>query len=251
MIQVIERVANILSLLGRESDLSLGEIAERIDVKKTALANILRSLLEIEYVEKGHAAKYRLGRGVIELARTRLREGTLSAVAQVEAESLRESLGETVVISRLIDGYRYIIAYSEAERQITVNSRFERRSSVYDAATGRILIAYAKPEEIQRIIEHHGEPGDSWPEAATIGEIPTAATRIRKKGIVVNRHRETISIAVPVLMENSEIAFAIGVSVPSYRVDTDLQNRIESGLVSAAKRVASILTTMPELSESM
>lgn len=106
MIQVIHRALSILEVIASspKEDLSLSEIADSLQLNHGTCANILKTLVNRNYVEQIGAKKgYKLGYMAYQLTNSYTYYAELKEIAKPLIERLRDSINETVILS-IIEG---------------------------------------------------------------------------------------------------------------------------------------------------
>src|SRR5262245_16526257 len=111
VIQSIERSSAVLRLLAAGPDrLRVKEVADALGLAKSTAHSILRSLDHVGFVEQDpRTARYRLGRGLLELGSDSLDANELRARALDWADTLAARSGEEVRIGVLDDGSTLVI----------------------------------------------------------------------------------------------------------------------------------------------
>ena len=149
MIQVIHRALSILEVIASspKEDLSLSEIADSLQLNHGTCANILKTLVNRNYVEQIGAKKgYKLGYMAYQLTNSYTYYAELKEIAKPLIEQLRDSINETVILS-IIEGGKRILLY-EAECTHEIQVRTTQESSVYKATTGRMILAHYSLKEL-------------------------------------------------------------------------------------------------------
>ncbi|MBM2617890.1 IclR family transcriptional regulator [Actinoplanes sp. LDG1-06] len=132
LIQSIERSSAVLRLLAA-GRLRVKEIADALDLPKSTAHSILRTLEHIGFVEQDtQSARYRLGRGLLELGDGGLDLNELRGRALNWADALAARSGEEVRIGALRD-----------DRVVVVHHVFRPDDSMQSLDTGRLLPPHA------------------------------------------------------------------------------------------------------------
>ena len=173
MIQVINRALNILEVLAQDpnKEFGLSEIAATTDLNAGTCANILKTLVLRNYVEQPNVKKgYKLGYMIYHLTRDNFYNTELINISKVAMENLRDSINETVILSIIKGNKRILLHESQCTHEIQVRTTNE--SSVYRATTGRMILSFYSPKELNDFIEKVGLPTeDEWPEVVVLEEM--------------------------------------------------------------------------------
>lgn len=227
MIQVLERAFAALTLLSKQ-DLGLTELADTLQLQKSTLHNILKSLETLGAVARTESGLYALGPKLIQLTEQQTRDLTLNLIAQHGVERLAGRIRQTVVVSVLRGEYRYHIANAAANPDVRVKVNLTEKKSPYNMCTGRILLAYLDEEALGAVVAARGMPGEEWPGIDSMGAMHAALGHIREEGITFdltpdNRWR---SMAVPVFGPDNENWAAMGVGMPEADFTDDNRERV-------------------------
>lgn len=131
MIQVIHRALSILETIASspKEDLSLSEIADSLQLNHGTCANILKTLVNRNYVEQvGTKKGYKLGYMAYQLTDSYTYYAELKEIAKPFVDKLRESINETIILSIIEGGKESCCMRPSAP----MKSRYEpRRSRVF------------------------------------------------------------------------------------------------------------------------
>ena len=220
MIQVLDRACDILELLADEPERARGlsEVAGPLGLNAGTCANILKTLVERDYVEQEAPKKgYRLGPMAYMLARRGPFGKDLLAAAEGAIRELAARVQETVLLVTLRRGRRYTLTEINGSRGIQVRSELTTDAHIYRTATGRLLLAYLSEPELDAVLAEHGMPGHEWTGVSTRAQLVRALGRIRRADMVVyETHADVTAMAVPVRERGQPVA-ALGLFLPTYR----------------------------------
>lgn len=248
MIQVIHRALSILEVIASspKDNLSLSEIADSLQLNHGTCANILKTLVNRNYVEQvGMKKGYKLGYMVYQLTNAYTYYAELKEIAKPFIDQLRENINETVILSIIEGGKRILLYEAECNHEIQVRTTCE--SSVYKATTGRMILAHYSPKELYYFTEKNGLPDDSsWPEVKNMQDLVTALEDIKTKEVeITSNSNHVVSLATPIYKKKTVIA-SLGIYLPDIRFDKAAKVRI----VKRLKETTSLLNQALEEQES-
>lgn len=234
MVLVVVKALDILEYIAREPSraYSLTEVAEGLNMNQATCVNILQTLVEKSYLEHlGRKKGYRLGPMAYNLTNNVSYSQHLVTAAKEVMENLTTRYNETSILGVIRNQKRFIIHLVNGDQDLQVRSRTER--SLYETATGRLLLAYLTPKERDNLIATIGLPPSLiWPEASTQAGLDTALTRIRAEELCVTRSpTHIIGLAVPIRKQKQVIA-SLSVFLPEIRCT----NQKEAELITALRR---------------
>jgi DNA-binding IclR family transcriptional regulator len=252
VIKVIAKTFDILELLEEHNRLSLKEVAEKTGNKKTTAANILRSLVDLGYLQQDVANNYLLSRKLYALGAANYKKDILAGVSEQVARDLAARIREAVVVAIYEKGERYTITESNvADQGIIVNTNMYKNVSIYNTATGRILLAFIEEAELNKLIRSKGLPKkEEWPEAVTRTNMVACLERIRQERLVkmVTHDGNVHALAVPVEGPDGTVWAALGVYLPIIRSKGIHLKNIVKGVVQTGQQMTRLLVDKGELS---
>lgn len=228
MIQVIHRALSILEVIASspKEDLSLSEIADSLQLNHGTCANILKTLVNRNYVEQIGAKKgYKLGYMAYQLTNSYTYYAELKEIAKPLIERLRDSINETVILSIIEGGKRILLYKAECTHEIQV--RTTQESSVYKATTGRMILAHYSLKELNYFTGKYGLPDkELWPEIKNTQNLVAALSEIRAKEVeITSNANHVVSLATPIY-KNKTIIASLGIYLPDIRFDETTKIKI-------------------------
>ncbi len=239
MIQVLERAVAALTLLSQQ-EMGLTELADELNLQKSTLHNILKTLESLDTVARTEDGRYKIGPKLMQLAERQTKELTLHLIAQHAVERLAGRVRQTVVVSVLRGAYRYHIANAAANPDVRVKVNLTEKKSPYNMCTGRILLAYLDDNDLTRIVEERGMPGDEWYGITDLSIMRAALAHIRDEEITfdLTPDQRWRSMAVPVFGPDNRNWAAMGIGMP----ETDFVGGNKDLVVSELKTASHFIT---------
>ena len=210
-----------MELLSPDKGVSLDRLTRSTGLNKGTLCNILKSLVELGYVQKDGNGTYITSKKFYALAQSYSPDSTLNELAEHYVKVIASETRESGVIAKLNDsGDIEIIAQEQFNRSVMVSSEVYKNLSLYGSVTGRILLSYQPEETLREIIKENGYPNEEWDNITNWDELQNSIAVIREKEMAVmeNKELEIKAFAVPVLDDNN-ICASLGLTVPISRLD--------------------------------
>jgi len=237
MIQSVDRAFKILECIAAEPERphSLSEIARTLDLHLATCRNLLKTMVELDYVaQEGRAQGYTLGPQAYLLAAHGPFRKDLVLLAEPLMAELAGRIGETVILVTLHRGRRYTLAQVDGGRGFEVRRDLVTDQDVYRTATGRLLLAHMPADELESFVAATGRPDRDWPEARTLRGMARALRKIRDDGLATTEvHSDVVGIACPV-REGQRVVAALGVFLPTFRFEGAHKEQVLAGLKEAA-----------------
>lgn len=218
-IQVISRAAAILNVLGSHPEgLSLGAIANEVQLPRSTVQRIVAALAEESIVRTEGAGGVKLGPMLLRLVSTIHTD--VIAIAQPYLQQLCNETEETVSLGRGSGRQIANIHYVIAERELRVVPKFGLNLPVYSTSAGRALLAMKSDQEIRLLVGETLEPATE----NTVRDIDTLLAKVaqvRSSGISMESGEtvlgvSTMSTAIDTILGH----YSISVLMPTERFST-------------------------------
>lgn len=246
MIQVIKRAFNIIECVADRGTLTLKEISDHAGIRNTTASNILKTLIDLGYLQKTAFNTYSIGGKMLTTAAKDIKRNTLLAFAESCIRDLSEQAHESVVFAVLHKGERCAIAEATYNQGVTVNTSMFQKTPIYSTATGMILLAYASDEEVKEIIEKNALfERNKWPGVRSQRDLSSAINEIKKGKYVVkviDNSPEVVGVAVPVVYPDGRLCASLGVYLPLGRFTGSHKREVVEKLIAAGERVSHFLS---------
>jgi IclR family transcriptional regulator, pca regulon regulatory protein len=247
--QSLERGLAILSAFTPDQPaLGISELAQRLNLTRSTTHRYVATLARLGYLDQDSATrKYRLGARVLDLGFSVLGSMELREIAAPHLRRLTDATGHTSNLAIRDDTDVILIdrirgrpgRYHHLEFSLHVGSRLP----AYCSATGKALIAFLPPPDLDRLLERI-ELVQRASRTITGREALLAELRkVRCTGIAVNDEEldnGLRSIAVPVRSRSGEVVAAVNVSIPWSPVAmSELVSQLGPTLQKTARQITS------------
>lgn len=240
MIQVVHRALNILEYIANdpEKPKALGDIAEDLELNAATCANIIKTLVVREYLEKLDKQKgYLLGPMAYRLSGNEgYRKGLVDA-AKDEMQALTKKTNENSLLCMLKNDMRIVIYKVTSENDLQANTSIEKR--VYDTSSGRLLVAMLPDDELEKFINQYGLPGkEEWDGVTDRLSMMRQVRKIRKDGYAIQTTKNQITgLALPVY-SRGRVQASLSVYMPAFRYSPAIKLEMVSQIKRAADRIS-------------
>jgi DNA-binding IclR family transcriptional regulator len=243
MIQVISKALDILELLAKEPEkvLTLSDIANTFNLNHGTCANIIKSLVDRNYIEKLPSKKgYKLGMMSYRLGGERDYKSALLKVAKPEMEILTNKYNENSLLTILQGNMRVAILRVNSENHLQAVTPTEKEA--YYSSTGRLLIALLSPEELDLFVQKYGLPKNQKSnKEISKTTFYAQLEELRRNGFAMLLPQDGIlGIAVPIY-EHDKVVASLSLYLPATRAAVPLQKKMLADLKLSAKRISSAL----------
>nr|WP_246476287.1 IclR family transcriptional regulator [Roseibium litorale] len=243
--KVSSTVAKALTLLEffseEEPELGLSELARRSGMDKAAVHRMMGAMAESGLVEQQADSRlYRLGAGVLRLARVRETAFPISSIVQPILEELSAATGETAHASLISGRALANIATCESRKGNRVSLVAGEILPFHCTASGLATLAYCSEKLLKSVLSRPLQaktPFTITDSAAILARLE----EVRKCGVSESdqtNEEDVHGIAAPIFDRAGLACGAVSVSTPSHRMTED-QRRLS---ITAVIRAAGLIT---------
>ena len=241
-IQSIERgFAVLLAFDAERPNPTLAELATATGLSRPAVRRILLTLQRLGYVQ-GEGTRWRLTPRVLSIGQHYSASHAMTEVAQPHLLDLAERTQESASLAAL-DGHEVVyVGRVPVRRIMSINVSLGTRVPAHATSMGRVLLAFAPPQELDRVIGESGLPAYTsrtiTDETAFRQELRT----VRQQGwCIVNGELEEglLSAAAPVRDQSGAVVAALASSTSAGRSDVArLREDVVPLVVRTANRIS-------------
>jgi IclR family acetate operon transcriptional repressor len=218
-VEAVEKALDVLEAFSGSEELALSEVCRRVGLRKSRTFRLLYTLVERGYLERGpDTSRYRLGAQLFERVSGVGRD--LRQLALPYMRRLHERFNETVNLGVLRGDEVLYIDIIETSRPFRMMATIGCRMPAVSTAMGKSMIA-------RRTEDAGSRQGRSSSPGGSVGEDPALAreiARVRKRGYAMDDEENepgVVCIGAAVLDASGQVAAAISVSGPSYRIKAE------------------------------
>lgn len=240
-LQSVDRALQVLELLASWGAGGVTELATEIGVHKSTAFRLLGALEAREMVQQDtERGKYRLGFGVVRLAR-RVNAGLeLSEQARPLTEALAQELGESINVAVMREHYAVNVVQSRGQASVVTQNWIGQLTPLHATSSGKILLAHLdRPTQAEQL----GRKLDRFTQ-----NTKTDARSLRRELDEIVRQGHAISygeleiglnaVAVPVLGEDGRVIAALSASGPAYRLSPERIGEVLDDVTESAAELS-------------
>ena len=212
-VQVIARAASILRALEQEvSGLSLGQIAQRVNLARSTVQRIVAALqAEKLLIAASPNGRVRLGPTILRLA-TSVRTDFVS-IARPFLAKLSSELGETVDLATVKQDHLVFVDQVIGSHRLRTVSAVGEMFPLYCTANGKAYLAELDRDAIEKLIGTTYER--RTPKTFTrLDRLLKDLMSVRQCGVAFDREEHTLGICAAGVVTRDPLGNAIAISVP-------------------------------------
>lgn len=217
----LDRALNVLLALAAGGAAGVTGLSRQLGYPKAATFRILRTLQPRGFVHFDPATQtYALGVALLELAgKVRGRE-SVADIACPYLVDLANQAGEQAGLAVIKESCALIVKEARPEHGSLLNVDFGPTAPLHCSALGKVLLAYAPPELVERV-ERGGLKRCTANTIVSVTALEAELARIRQRGWAVDAEELEVGlycVAAPVVGAGGSVVAAVSVSGPTMRV---------------------------------
>jgi DNA-binding IclR family transcriptional regulator len=242
VVKPVHNAIRILEVLGREQELGVTRISQRLKMPKSSVHDILSTLHHEGLVEKdGDRNYYSLGLKLFELGNMARANLELRRIATPFLRSLNDDLDETVHLT-ILDGWEVLyIECFESVKQLRTYSVIGVRAPLHCTAVGKAILAYFTDKQLGQMIKAMGLPRFTDNTITDREKLDRELAIIRNRGYAVDdaEHEGGVRcIGAPIHNHESQVMASISVSGPSQRMTPERDDETGKLLMSKTAEIS-------------
>jgi IclR family KDG regulon transcriptional repressor len=243
IIQAVERALKILDLFNEhETELKITDISERMQLHKSTVHSLLKTLQVHGYIDQNpENGKYRLGMKLFERGNFVIHGLDVRKVAKRYLVDLSLRTGQTTHLVILDDKEGVYIDKVEGPLATILYSRIGRRIPLHSSAVGKVLVAWKKGEELQKILNGYQYIPQTSKTITNEQDFLRELETVRQAGYAVDNQENEPGvrcIAVPIRNHTGHVIAAVSISTLVSRVDDQELEHFLHMLTSAANEMS-------------
>src|SRR5919112_856519 len=153
-VQSVDRAVTVMEFLARRGWSGVTEVSRELEIHKSTAYRLLTTLRDRGLVEQDAATeKYRLGFGLVLLARAVSADLDILRCAKPLCERLSERTGETVTVA-VLEGDDAVVIHQSLSRASALSVDWTgRHTPLHATAAGKIFLLYMPEDQLLRILE--------------------------------------------------------------------------------------------------
>lgn len=217
-IQSVDRAFSLLACLARENDCrSLPAMAAECGLTIATAHRLLATLETLGAVVHTSPGRYRIGMGLIELARGTGQDELLTAVAEPTLRRLTRDLCPTAHLGVLDSEFMVTYLAKSTQRSHKVPTRAGSKLEAYCSGLGKVLLAALDPADRARYLAEGPFVRLTRKTIVEPEELDRELTLVGQRGYAVDNcelFENLRCVAVPIFDQENEVVAALSASYP-------------------------------------
>ena len=212
-VPAVEKAITILNYLKNNQKMTQTQISKSLDLPKSSVFRILKTLENYSYVEENDNGLYSLGSGMLDLINNSENNLDLVEIAIPYMKKLTNITGKTSKLANLQNNKATVIYRVNSDKEMGITTDIGSQFPLHAGAASKLLLAHISEVERNNIISDSLEK--YTPNTITDPSLlEKKLEEIKKKGYAIDNEEyiEGIrAIACPVSNHNSEVIAAVSI----------------------------------------
>ncbi len=248
-ISAITKVCRLIEKLSTKQSWELADLSRAMNLPKTTVHRMLLTLGDSGYVfQETERGEYSLTYKLFSIGSRVLQHSSFVDVAKPYCRELQEAVDETVNLC-VASGTEMLVVHKEVTSQmLRQDSIIGSSFPLFQSASGKIFLAFAQPEEAEKVLHLIREQSQLQDLDRIIKELQVELEEVRRTGRAYD-YEEVFKgvrcMAVPLLDFQGRLVATISVSAPTVRLNETTCKSIEQNITRAATRISLRLGASP------
>ncbi|WP_432974473.1 IclR family transcriptional regulator [Dactylosporangium sp. CA-233914] len=234
-----------MTLLGRQSPLAAPAIAAALDLPRTTVHELLKTLEARGFIDDAGGSSYRLGMRIFELGRSFERDLDLVEIGKRGAEAVAAECGETVQIALLDQTDVVYVVQVSSIHAVQLVSRLGGRLPAHLTGVGKASLAF-QPGPVLQELYPPGRPLQTMTPAslATTDALHSALEQVRADGVAWDNcesNPDVYCVAAPIRDASGRVVAGMSISVPVHRWNDVHAEELRTLVIKGAQDVSAKL----------
>lgn len=248
-LKTIERGLDVLEIVATsDCPLTTKDIAERLQHNLSSTCHIVNTLQSRNYLDKNQRGELSIGRRIGLLNASLVRALDFTELVHPLISRLAASCGETVYLTRWMNGAAVIQIVIESQQSLRVKGLDVGYSgSEEKRASGKAILAQLTPAQMQVFTERIQRDEPKTRSANKLRLLARELEEVRVKGFAFDNEEYepgVCCIAAPYFLFSGAVGGSVAVSAPVLRIDAVLRD-IRPNVIDSAKAITEVLSAMP------
>lgn len=219
------KMVKIMNLFTEDKNTwGITEIATNLKMPKSTIFSIVKSLEKLNFLEQDNGNQYRLGVGVLQLGYAARIGSDINHSITPLLEELNERTGLIVYFAiPYLGKVLYIESISHSPQRKLGYSVSGRTAYMHSTGLGKVMLAQAKPEEVDLILKTRGMPKFTEYTITDPEKLKAELRRVKEQGYAMDcREADPMIGCMAMPFRTRDGQFAGGISISgSYTVFTE------------------------------
>lgn len=222
-VRTVDRTLEIVEIIQELDGAGVSEIAERVDIGKSAVHNHLNTLANREYLSK-EGDEYHIGLSFLSLGVYARNRNDIYDAARLEVDKLADETGELVNLLVEKNGMGVYLYQSKGENAVELDTYEGKRVRLHCTGLGKAILGFRPREEVADILDRYGMPKMTEQTITDRDTFFDELETVRERKYAIDREERLTGlccVAAPITDNQDRSIGAISVACPLHRIGDD------------------------------
>ncbi|WP_207586549.1 IclR family transcriptional regulator [Halomontanus rarus] len=222
-VRTVDRTLEIVEIIQELDGAGVSEIAERVDIGKSAVHNHLNTLANREYLSK-EGDEYHIGLSFLSLGVYARNRNDIYDAARLEVDKLADETGELVNLLVEKNGMGVYLYQSKGENAVELDTYEGKRVRLHCTGLGKAILGFRPREEVADILDRYGMPKMTEQTITDRDAFFDELETVREQKYAIDREERLTGlccVAAPITDNQDRSIGAISVACPLHRIGDD------------------------------
>ncbi len=246
IIQSVARALQILELFDEsQQSLSIKEISTKLDLNKSTVHSLLKTLKEYGYVVQNEdTADYLLGWKLYERGNMLVSQLDIKSVAAKHLKKLNSIVNETVHLVILVGKQALYIDKINGNNSLVIYSKIGKTVNLHSSAVGKVLTAFLPNEKFNQLFNQYKFQQFTKNTIMDKEILMQELEAVRERGYGYDNEENEVGIicvAMPIYDYTQQVIAAVSVSTPKIKFSKQKEKLVIKNLTHCAEEISNEL----------
>ncbi|MFC6763986.1 IclR family transcriptional regulator [Natrinema soli] len=222
-VRTVDRAMEIVEIIQELDGAGVSEIAEQVDIGKSAVHNHLNTLVNREYLVK-EGDEYQIGLSFLGLGAYARDRTQIYETARSEIDKLANETGELANLLVEKNGTGIYLYQAQGQNAVELDTHEGKQVSLHCTALGKSILAYRPRDEVTEILDKHGMPKMTEQTITDRDQLFNELDQIRQQKYAVDNEERLAGlccVSAPITTGEERSIGAISVACPVHRISEE------------------------------
>lgn len=236
----------ILELLSENNDLSVTQVAKRMNMNRASSHRFLATLKELGYADKDESSRYYLTSKVIELGTKVLDRFEFRKIAHPFLQAVASKFNETINLGFFNGNQVITIDKINSTEILRMDAGIGGREPAYCTSLGKAILAYLPENQLKEYLKAIALTPYTPNTVTSKKKLKEELIHIRENGYAIDNEELSVGlrcVGAPVFDHSGQARYAISISGPSIRFGSkrlqEMQQALKKNCQSLSEKLES------------
>lgn len=243
-IQSVDRAFRILEYISANSSAGISEISRALDLNKSTTFGLVKTLETLGYVLKSESDdKYLISYKLYSLSKQSIDTLPIIDIVKSYLVELNNKYGETIHLVASTDNSVIYIDKIDSTQSISVSTKIGQELPLHSTGVGKAILSLRSNEQVKIYADTYGLETFTRNTITNKFDLIEEIENVKKNGYSIDNEEiqeGLYCIAIP--LQTSTDDYALSISMPKFRINDDLKNKIIEDLLNIKEKILKIYT---------